>query len=162
LSPKPGAGRIDLTADGKTLFYTSEGRLIKRYDVSTAGGTQLSDFADLGNAGGSQVTLYALRLLPPGDGSGGLLVADKKDIKRLNASGDVIQTYDATNENDWQALTLDGTSFWAGNPTTHKFYRFNISTGTKEIGPISTTSAGPLGICVYGGLCRPTRPADAP
>ena len=153
-----GADWIDLTAnltanEKTTLFYTSEGRLIKRYEVSTIGGTQLSDFADLGNSGGSQVTLYALRLLPPGNGSGGLLVADKKNIKRLNGAGAVIQTYDASGENDWQALTLDTNgSFWAGDATTHNFYRFNINTGTKEVGPINTSSSSLSGMCVYGGF----------
>src|ERR1051326_3410356 len=36
-----GADWIDLAADGKTIFYTSEGSLVKRFDVST--NTQLPD-----------------------------------------------------------------------------------------------------------------------
>jgi hypothetical protein len=40
----------------------------------------------------------ALRLLPPGDGTGGLLVADRNNIKRLDGNGIVVQTYDFLGE----------------------------------------------------------------
>ena len=152
-----GTDWIDLAADQKTMFYTSEGRKIFRFDVSGTG-TQLTAFVDL-TASETPGTFFALRLLPPGDGSGGLLVADRVNIKRLNAAGTVVLTYDAAGEDGWFALALDpnGKSFWAGNPDTGNFYRFNISSGLVEVGPIATdvtfsieAQTGLFGLCVAG------------
>jgi hypothetical protein len=150
-----GADWIDLASNNTTIFYTSEGRLIKRFDTVSG---QLTDFANLGNGGGSQVTLFALKILPPGyPFAGDVLVADKKNIKLVNSSSTVIRTYDAPGQDDWEALSLDpnGSSFWAGDATTHNFYRFNIGTietgGTIEVGPINT-GAGLDGICVDGAF----------
>jgi len=144
-----GSDWIDLSSDQQTMFYTSEGALVKRYDVSSS--TQLGDFADTGVS-----ICYALRLLPPGDGSDGLLVAATEDIRRLDSAGTVIQTYDATGENSWFALNLDpnGTSFWSGDFGTGNFYRFNIATGAIEVGPINTGTGGStlFGICVAGEI----------
>ena len=140
-----GSDWIDLARDQNTLFYTSEGRRIFRYDVST--GTQLPDFAVLPGFNNA----FALRLLPPGDGTGGLLVADRSDIKRLDGAGNVVQTYDTATENAWFALNLDpnGTSFWSGSFDTNNFYRFSIATGAVEVGPIA--SGGQLfGLCLKG------------
>ena len=142
-----GPDWVDLAADQKTIFYTSESRIVRRFDA--AADTQLADFATLPGSGPA----FALRLLPPGDGSGGLLVADSSDVKRLDGSGAVVQTYDAPGENDWFSLNLDpnGTSFWAGDFGTNNFYRFNIATGAVEAGPIA--SGGSLfGICLKGEI----------
>jgi uncharacterized repeat protein (TIGR01451 family) len=138
-----GSDHIELAADQTTLFYTSEGGRILRYDLST--GTQLPDFASIGG------NSFALRLLPPGDGSTGLLVANFGDIKRLDASGAVIQTYDAPGEDSWFALNLDpnGTSFWSADIFTGSIYRFNIATGAIEVGPIEP-NASVVGLCVKG------------
>lgn len=141
-----GSDWMDLAADQVTMFYTSEGGAIKRYDVSGAG-AQLADFANIGGVS------YAFRLLSPGDGSGGLLVANTSDVKRLDGTGAVVQTYDVAGEDAWFSLNLDpnGTSFWAGDFGTNNFYRFNISTGLVEVGPIA--SGGSLfGLCVKGEL----------
>ena len=151
-----GADWIDLASNNTTIFYTSEGRLIKRFDTALG---QLSDFADLGTAGGSQVTLFAVRILQSATGFNGVLVADKRNLKRLNSSGAVAQTYDASGQDDWEAVSLDPKvdaqgnpiSFWAGDATTHNFYRFNIASGAIEVGPINTQS-GLGGICVEGGF----------
>ncbi|HEX9635688.1 MAG TPA: hypothetical protein VGB34_09440 [Candidatus Limnocylindria bacterium] len=140
-----GSDWIELAADQDTIYYTSEGRLVMRYDVSTS--TQLADFATLPDSGAA----FALRLLPPGDGTGGLLVADSGDVKRLDGGGAVVQTYDVTGEDAWFSLNLDpnGTSFWAGDFLTQNFYRFNIASGATEIGPIN--SGGILfGLCLKG------------
>lgn len=144
-----GSDWLDLAADQITLFYTSEGRQIKRFDTSA--NAQLADYVVLPGSG----IAFALRLLPPGDGTGGLLVADSSDVKRVD-SGGVLQTYDATGEDSWFSLNLDpnGTSFWAGNFASGNFYRFDIATGAIEVGPINTgTGAFTLfGICVKGEL----------
>jgi hypothetical protein len=141
-----GTDWLELAADQKTMYYTSEGPAIKRFDVGT--NQQLADFASVGTIA------YALRLLPPGDGSTGLLVANYSDVKRLDGTGTVIQTYDLNGEDSWFALTLDpnGTSFWAGNHESAQFYRFNIASGAVEVGPISTgTGSNSLdAICVKG------------
>ncbi|MGH2724511.1 MAG: hypothetical protein ACRDI0_09670 [Actinomycetota bacterium] len=140
-----GPDWIDLSADQATMFYATEGRIIGRFNVATD--TDLSDFATLPGTGQA----FALRLLPPGDGSGGLLVADRVEIKRLDGFGTVVQTYDVAGEDNWFALNLDpnGTSFWSGDFGTNNFYRFNIATGALELGPVA--SGGALfGICVKG------------
>lgn len=141
-----GTDWLDLAADQKTMFYTSEDGGILRYDVLN--NVQLPNFANIGGVS------YALRLLPPGDGTAGLLVANSSDVKRLNGAGVVVQTYDVAGEDSWFSLNLDpnGTSFWAGDFGTSNFYRFNIATGAIEIGPINTNT-GPstlFGICVKG------------
>lgn len=144
-----GTDWIDLAADERTIFYTSEDGIVRRFDVSTD--TQLPDFASVGGI------LYALRILPPGDGSGGVLVAHSSDILRLDASGNVVQTYSVPGETgDWFALNLDpnGTSFWSGLlGGTNNFYRFNIATGAVEVGPISHFPNTVLaGLCVKGEI----------
>jgi hypothetical protein len=135
-----GSDWLDLAADQQTIFYTSEGSLIKRYNVAT--GSQLSDFANIGGRS------FALRLLP----SGGLLVANETSIKRLNSSGSIVQTYDASNQDNWFALNLDpgGSSFWSADLVTGNFYRFNIATGAIEIGPVNASPYGVDGLCVKG------------
>lgn len=139
-----GSDWIDLSADQETIFYTSEGSLVKTYNVLT--GVQGPDFSSALSG-----PAYALRLLE----GGGALVADTSSIKRLNSAGVVLQTYDVQGEDTWFALNLDpnGTSFWSGNFGTDNFYRFSIDTGAVEVGPISAGSGGNLfGLCVKGEL----------
>ncbi len=122
---------IDLSIDQRTLFYTNKGRQIKRFDI--LGEIQLPDFAFLPDAEISFEPVEAtnLRLLHPGDGSGGLLVADYADIKRLDEFGKVISFYDAPFENFWVALALDpdGRSFWAASGDD--VYKFDIESGKE-------------------------------
>jgi WD40 repeat protein len=141
-----GTDWIDLARDQCTLFYTSEGRLVKRFDVCT--NTQLPDFATLPGIGYA----FALRLLPPGDGTRGLLVADTYDIKRLDKSGNVVRTYNVTGEGYWFSLNLDidGKSFWSGGYNSLNIYRFDIDSGRSVIGPIPTLGESLSGICLLG------------
>lgn len=150
-----GSDWIDLAADQQTMFYTSEGNTVKRFDV--ANNVQLSDFST--TLPGS--IAYALRLLP----GGGMLVADTEVIVRLDSTGSVIQAYDAPGEDTWFALNLDpdGTSFWSGNFGTSNFYKFDIQTGALLAGPFNTgTGAFTLfGLAVFGEIAvgqnnRPT------
>jgi streptogramin lyase len=112
---------IDLAGDQRTLYFTTEGRFVGRYDTVTR--TVLSNFANLPGAGEA----YAFRIL----GDGGVLVADGDNVKRLNSSGTVVQTYSVAGENSWFALNLDpnGTTFWSGDFSSGKFYEFDINTG---------------------------------
>lgn len=148
------AGWIDLAADQRTLYYTSFGIVgvsdshVLRYDVST--GTQLSDFASFSAFTHSP---YVLRLLPPGDGSGGLLVAAQFNIWRLDADGNMVKGYNIDPpQSNWSSLALDpnGTSFWGGDHVNGHIYRFNIATGDVELGPIESESDDLFGLCVLG------------
>jgi Kelch motif len=152
-----GADWIDLAADQKTIFYSSEGTLVRRFDVST--NTQLTDFANVGGL------CFALRLLPPGDGSGGLLVANwTSGIQRLDSSGNIVQTYTAGSAESFFALNLDpnGTSFWSAGYFTGNIYRFNIATGAVELSfngaPFNTLA----GLCVSGEIVAAVSPTPTP
>ena len=141
---------MDLAVNQTTMFTTDEGRVIHRHDMATD--LALPDFATLPGSGNA----FALRLLGPGDGTGGLLVADGLNVKRLDAAGNVVQVYDVPGEDSWFSLNLDpdGTSFWAGNFDTANFYRIDIATGAIVTGPINTAT-GPntlFGICVLGEI----------
>jgi streptogramin lyase len=116
-----GAFWIDLAPDGCTMFYTSWGRSVKRYDVCAD--VQLSDFnvAPLSN------DTHDLRVLP----DGGVLVASGELIARLDAAGVLVQTYAIPGESSaWVGLDLvgDGT-FWVGNSETSNVYRFDVESG---------------------------------
>ncbi len=147
-----GIDWIDLAPDQCTIFYTSEGVAIRRFNVCT--NSQLPDFVGgLSESGAA----YGLKLLP--DGS--VLLADLDEVIRFDSLGNQIQTYTAPGEvgpfpSDfgWFALALDtdGTSFWAASQFTGNFYRFNIATGAIEVGPISSNATSGIlgGVCLRG------------
>jgi hypothetical protein len=150
----------DLT--GNTVSYTSEGFLIKSFDVGA--NTQGLDFTVLGpSITGNPVAAFALRRLPAPINGGVLLVAAQADIRLLDSGGNLVHTYlGLNNEKSWFALNIDpnGTSFWSGDFNTGNIYRFNIATGAVELGPINTgTGALTLfGLCVKGEKTAPTGP----
>ena len=152
-----GSDWVELAVDQKTLFYTSEGSDIRRYDA--AAHAQLTPFAT-----GLPHEHYALRLLPPGDGSGGMLVAATDEIQRLNASGAVVQTYDVPGSGLWFALNLDpnGTSFWSADLSTGNIFRFNINSGAVEVGPIANPGVTVAGLCLLGEPTAATPPEPIP
>jgi hypothetical protein len=172
-----GSDWLDLALDQHTMFYTSEGRLIKRYDVADTG-AQLSDFADLSSTdpeNGPVGRAFALRLLGAScDGNDGVIVADYYDVKRikLDASGKVVvqRAYDVAGEDHWFAANLDSnrTSFWSAGYDSHKVYRFNIATGAVEVqfdvDDDETVTSSVAGICVMGeATCAPpVADADGP
>jgi len=141
VSPR-GTDWIDLAADQHTMFYSSEGRVIRRFDVST--NTQLSDFVTLSGAGET----YALRLLS----DGGLLVADGDNVKRLDSTGAVVTTYDVTGLDNWFALNLDpdGTSFWSSSYFgSGDVYKFDIATGAV-LEHFATGVSQQYGLSIFG------------
>lgn len=121
-----GSAWIDLAADGCTLFYTSQGSRVKRFNVCT--GTQLPDFNTVPLAS----TANQLRILS----DGGVLVATNNAIVRLNASGTLVQTYSVAGEPLlWYGVALVGdNTFWASNYGSSNVYRFNISSGAVLAG----------------------------
>jgi cysteine-rich repeat protein len=151
-----GTDWIDLATDQCTFFYTSEGRSVKRFDVCTK--TQLADFATFSGTANA----FALRLLPPGDGTGGLLVADRLNIKRLNGTGSVVQTYDYPGEDTWFSLNLDpdGTSLWSGSFGTRNFYHFKIDSGSLLGGPFPSLGSALNGLCLLGEVTAADRCGD--
>jgi uncharacterized protein (TIGR03437 family) len=138
-----GTDWIELAADKCTLYYTSEGSVIKRYNICSK--TQLADFV----SALPYSAAYALRLLP----SGGLIVADSNEILRLDASGAIVQRYDAPGEDSWFAINLDpdGTSFWSGGISTGNVYKFDINSG-NQITRIQTGAGGIYGLSVLGEI----------
>lgn len=149
-----GSDWIDLASDQKTMFYSSEGKRILRYDLNDK--KQLPDFAS--SLSGAHA--YALRILP----DGGILVADTESILRLDATGTVTKTYDVAGEDTWFSLNLDpdGRSFWAGNFGTGTLYKFDIEAGGN---PLLTLDTGVgqdrlFGICVYSEITIAIQDAD--
>jgi hypothetical protein len=117
-----GSFWIDLAPDGCTLYYTSWGPNVKRFNVCS--GAQRSNFNIAPLPGGEA---HDLRVLP----DGGVLVSSGDVIARLNGSGALVQTYSAAGESQpWTGLDLvgDGT-FWAGNYESSNVYRFELTTG---------------------------------
>lgn len=117
-----GATRVDLGADGCTLFYTSQGPNVKRFNVCS--NAQLQDFNAASLPGGPA---YGVRVLP----DGGVLVASFAVIARLDRGGRLLQTYDVPGEQElWLGLDEigDGT-FWASNYGSSNVYRFDLATG---------------------------------
>jgi len=117
-----GTDWIDLAPDQCTLYYTSEGTTVKRFNVCT--NTQLlPDFAT------GLTKAFAVKVLP----GGGALVADSTSIRRLDGSGTTVQQYGTTiTSGAWFSLALDpgGTSFWAGNAVTGDVAKFDLASGT--------------------------------
>lgn len=144
-----GVTYFDLAADQCTLYYTSEGTSILRYNVCTR--TPLPPFVTglppLDN------TAYAVRLLSPRDGSGGVLLAAYTNILHFDAAGNLTGVYDAPGDNCWYGLALaaDGTHFWATDPCFGTLTKFTInpSGGAPVLGPMSVTNVT-LAACVKG------------
>lgn len=125
-----GVEWFELASDQRTLFFTSfvSGLLgtrylplIERFDLSTR--QRLTDFF----TAGADESVYTIRLLP----DGGVLAVTDREIRRVNASGQVSQTYDVPGEDAWGTLALDsdGLSFWAGSYAGPNIYQFDIGSG---------------------------------
>jgi len=126
-----GSDWIDLAVDQRTMFYTSEWGVVHRYDVGAVppdGGRQLDDYATLPPLGQGPHTLYALRILPPGDGTGGVMVAGPLGLLRLSGNR-ILQSYDAPDADGWFALNIspDGKSVWGASNDTGRIYKFDIA-----------------------------------
>ncbi|MHB8861524.1 MAG: putative Ig domain-containing protein [Pirellulaceae bacterium] len=154
-----GSDWIELAADQTTMFYTSEGRDVLRYDLNTH--TQLPRFARLPGP-----HAYALRILPDNT----VLVADSDRVVRLDESGQVIHTYTAPGVTDFFALNLDpdGTTFWSASIINSQFpnsianavFQFDISSGSilksRQLPDIRALS----GIAVLGETAAGTSRID--
>lgn len=127
--PRPVGSRgmdwIDLAADQCTLFYTSEGPSIGRFDVCT--GEQKSDLAHVGGE------CFALRVRENGE----LMVACGPVVHRLSPEGRSLQRYDVPSEKLFGLnLDRDGRTFWTGGITSANVYRIEIDSGAGTESPV--------------------------
>ncbi len=139
-----GSDAIDLAANGCTVFYTSRGVRVKRFDACA--NRQLPDFNTAALPGPAA---YAVRVLP----DGGVLVADVSAVARLDAFGNLVQTYGVPGEPQawtWLDLVGDGT-FWVSNNYSSNVYRFDIATGQVLAG----FNASPASFTVIGVAVKP-------
>jgi hypothetical protein len=160
-----GADWIDLASDQRTLYYTSLGRRIMRFD--TVANAQLPDFASLSSHDAAQAQegqgqLFAFRLLA--DGS--VLAADNVNVKHIAPGGAVVQTYDLgpaqgfQEHDNWFSLNLDpdGLSFWSGDGRNGMIHRFRIEDG-QVLASIDTGFADTFfGVAVFQELTQGTIP----
>src|SRR5262249_38777587 len=170
-SPAPDQRGVDWIILGTpcTLYYTSAGVSIKRFDVCE--NRQLPDFCTGCRDGAGQATpgpLFGLRLLP----DGGVLVADFNGrdgaglVRRYDSSGAQVRTYVAINAYGqffpW-ALVLDpdGTSFWVADNVTGEIFHFDLAGGP----PVAFSRAGDCADfyepCAVTGLAIVGEPAIA-
>jgi hypothetical protein len=156
-----GTDRLDVASDQCTIFYTSQGKAVKRFDACANGGAgaQLSDFntAPLPGTEAFDVKI----LLTQAGGFGGVLVADTQSIVRLDPSGAVVQTYDPNpaQNNCWTALSLGTTTndFWAGDRCSGNVYRLDLTTGLAMQPPIpGGRKISVQGLAVNKGLTAAT------
>ena len=158
-----GTDWVDMAKDQKTIFYTSEGGLIRRFDVGA--NTQLTNF----NAVDAGSNMYALRILA----DGGVLVAHTADVLRYDSSGVLVKTYTFAHNGTLFALNLDpdGTTFWTGDlGGDNKVFRIDIATGAV-LTSFNTVQSGDNilgGLTIFGEItqgcgtnCGGTVPAPA-
>ncbi len=126
-----GIDWIDLAADQCTMFYTSEGSRVMRYDVCRD--RQLSNFAQ-----GLSEPCFALRVRENGE----VLVACSEQVYRLKADGSVRKTYPHPGGDKLFAMNLDpdGAHFWTG-PVSGNVYKVHIESGRGLSRPIFDASA---------------------
>jgi uncharacterized protein (TIGR03437 family) len=139
-------GTYDVVLDPNqcTMYYTSEGPDVKRFNVCA--NTQMANF----NTAPLPDPVGAAMVLLPG---GGMLVANSSVITRLDASGNFVSTYASPGNGCWLgvALASDGTSFWASNWCTSSVTRFDIAGGNViETHTVSATAFMVKRIAVLG------------
>ncbi|MEA2971639.1 MAG: hypothetical protein QOG82_97 [Actinomycetota bacterium] len=124
-----GVDWADLSPDQCTLLYTSEGKLVKQFNVCS--NVQLPDFATLPIAGDNTTnpttSAYGLRILPSGE----VLVAAAASVYRLSPAGVVVRTYTVPRTSQLLTVTLDSdlATFWVGDLPTGRVARVELATG---------------------------------
>ena len=150
-----GTDWIDMAADQCTIFYTSEGPSIRKYNTCTS--TQLADFC---TSCPSAQSLTGMRLR----GNGEVFAADfSSQVRHYDPSGALINSYTAPGLVSPFAVNLDpdGTTLWTADYGSGQVFRFNIATGAKVIEWNAGTNGNTAsGLAVFGeivvGLPTPT------
>lgn len=141
--------------DQCVLFYTSEGRLVKRYNVCND--TQMADFVDNGPTAGRS---YALRVLPTLEVlscTGAVVIGSpppQSSVYLYSATGVLEFTYIFANSSLF-ALNIDPDrqSFWTADINTGAIYHLNLPSagGNLITSWVSPPASGGLGgLAVYG------------
>ncbi len=163
-----GSDYVDVdSSTGQTiLWYTSAGTKVKRWDMSA--NAALPDFATVAALPGPRPGLRGLRLLPPGDGSGGMLVTAGSAVLRLNAAGIVTQTYTpaATHraqDLDKVELNQAGDTFWVSDQLSTSIFEFDLASGAELSETRHYLPSGQLsGFVVYNGFRAGVEPPPPP
>jgi hypothetical protein len=140
-----GTDWIDLDADQCTMYYTSEGSFVHRFNICT--NTQETDVNTAPLPGS---VAFAFRKIPStlSFQPNGYVIADTGNIAVLDASGNLAAQYSFPGENCLFALNLDpdGVHAWTGDYCTADVLRFNLSTGTVD----NSFNTGTGGDSVFG------------
>ena len=119
-----GLDWIDLASDQCTMYYTSEGNGVHRFDVCT--NTQLSDLTT-----GLSGPAYALRIL---NNTSDVLVASTGQLYRTNSTGAIVNTYALPSGETSFLFAMnvdpDSKTFWTAGYNTGNIYHIDIATGT--------------------------------
>ena len=139
-----GIDFIALAADQCTMYYTSEGASILRFNVCN--GTQDSTFVT-----GLPSPCYSVEVRQNGE----VMVACETEVVRLSSTGTILQTYPLSSlpgATYLFAMNLDpnGTSFWTADYNNGDIYKVDIVTGAVQ----ETFSAGQGigGLALVGGF----------
>ena len=145
-----GVDWADLSSDQCTLLYTSEGRLVKRFNVCRD--EQLPDLAVLPITGDNTTnptsSAYGLRILPSGE----VLVATAATVFRLTREGVVLRRYDIPRTSQLLTVNLDPdlATFWVGDLPTGRVSRVDLQSG-RVVATLETDPAVGLGgVAVVG------------
>jgi hypothetical protein len=156
-----GTDWIDMAADQCTIFYSSEGASIRKYNTCTS--TQLTDFC---TACPSASAITGMRLRANGEVFGADFFTQ---VRHYSAAATLINSYSDAGLSSPFAVNLDpdGTTLWTAGYNSAQVFRFNIATGAKVI----DWNAGKLGCCASGlavfgelvvGLPTPTPQGPTP
>lgn len=118
-----GLDWIDLAPNQCTIYYTSEGSDVKRFNVCT--NAQEPDLVDT-----LPSPCFSLRIRQNGE----ILVACETEVLRLSPTGSILQTYPTSSLPSASylfAMNLgpDGTSFWTADYDNGDIYHVDIATG---------------------------------
>jgi len=157
---------IDLGPDQSTMYVVSGGRRILTITgvEKPSGPAPVSIFATLPNPG----TACGLRLLAtqdvrsvppppvtPSKDVGGFLVADAREIKRLNSLGAVVETFnegpESASQKNWVdvAIDPDTQAFWGIDAAQWRLVKFRIGASNALVVGLS---GAPRGVAVNGEL----------
>src|SRR5918996_36071 len=152
-----GTDRLDIAGDQCTVYYTSQGKAVRRFNTCT--GQQAPALTTSLPA----KEAFELKILTSSNPAveGDVLVADSQTIVRVDGvTGQIVSPqFDAPGQNCWTALAV-GTSptrFWAGDRCSSNLYLFDLSSPTPILGPFSAGAKTSIqGLAVNDGLTAAT------
>lgn len=161
-----GADWIDISPDGKTIYYTSQSSRVYWYRPAEGGqpesaGSFMVHEPEMAPTEGIGGRIYAFRALPPNPGEtepSGFVFAHYRGPVRTDRHGKIVQWYNtpgATGAFFGINISPDAKYFWTTNYSSGQpgsggqLYKFNISHRDPVQGPIETGApAGVYGLCV--------------